>query len=296
MSHKMSMKLGFVGFICTPPKTITEPEAYLNWQIDQAAEWGCQVLHVTSPLPTEESALQRLKERIDAKGIEFELRAAGTFGLVGPDAASSRKLMSESIKIADFFGSSIIRCGYGQLNVETSRFNKKIPIDAHLQILIDNLKEAAKMVEDGGKLLAIENHCDFKGSEFVKVFDAVGSRSVGSALDTANGFTVFTDPNEDIEVLAPYAITTHLKDMRVWDYDASWRLIHMQPLGCAVGDGNVDIPRAIYLLDKHSPHAEGLHLVVELGWSAYFDKIPFEIQNKEMLYKSLQYIKGLLAQ
>lgn len=293
MSFKKTMKLGFIGFICTPPKTVTDPEAIIAWQVNKAAELDCQVFHC-NPGFSDQAGMERTKALIDAKGIELELGAAGTFGLVGPDAAASRKLFEKSIEQAKFYGSKIIRCGYGRLNVATTRWNRNFPIKEHMQLLVDNLKEAAKILEGTDLLLAIENHCDFKGKEFVEIFDAVGSTSVGAALDTANGFTVFCDPNEDVEVLAPYAITTHIKDMRVWDYDTSDRLIRMLPFGCAVGEGNVDVPRAIDLLDKLSPHADGLHLIIEQGWSTYFENIPFDQQDKEMLYRGLKYIRGVL--
>jgi len=142
--------------------------------------------------------------------------------------------------------------------------------------------------------LAIENHCDFTGKEWAEVFSAVGSPYVGCALDTGNGYTVYCDPNEDIEVLAEFTITTHIKDMQVIEFNSGGNLIPFQARGCALGEGNVDIPRAIDLLDQKSPHANGLHLILELGWANYKEGIDRDVQNKILIEQSLKYLKELL--
>jgi len=165
--------------------------------------------------------------------------------------------------------------------------------------MVANLKEAARIVEDHGVLLAIENHCDFTGRELAEVFAAVGSTSLGCALDTANGYTVFCDPNDDVQALAPYTITTHMKDMRVVDvresgFFGSGPLFPMLPVGCAVGDGNIDFPRAIKTLVEKSPHAEGLHLIVELGWYPVPEGQTGREVELAQFHRSIDYLNQLL--
>ena len=112
-------------------------------------------------------------------------------------------------------------------------------------------------------------------------------------MDTANGFTVYCDPNDDVDALAPYAITTHIKDMKVVDHASE--LIPFQARGCVLGEGDVDIPRALDLLETYSPRAEGLHLVVEQGWFAYEPGKDSKAQDKAALEESLVYLKKLIA-
>jgi sugar phosphate isomerase/epimerase len=156
------------------------------------------------------------------------------------------------------------------------------------------------MVEDHGMLLAIENHCDFTGKQWAEIFEIVGSKSVGTALDTANGYTVYCDPDDDVQDLAPYTITTHLKDMVVMDVrnnefiTAEGPIIPMLPLGCAVGDGNVDIPLAIETMAAKSPCAEGLHLIIELGWQPTLPGMTREETTLDMFHRSVEYLKTLL--
>jgi sugar phosphate isomerase/epimerase len=289
------MKLGFIGFIYTPPDEITEPLAQLEWQITRAAELGCSVFHPTVAIPRDKASLGRLKDLLARTHVELEIPAPReTFALDGPDAKSARAAVESAIDLAKTLGSTIMRNGYGKLNVETSRFNRKRPIKEHLAFLVRNLKAAAAICESHGVSYALENHCDFNGREFAEVFDAVGSRFVGSALDTGNGYTVYWDPNDDVEALAQYAITTHIKDMKVIDYASDLGLIPYQARGCAVGDGNVDIPRVIDLLEQRAPHAEGLHLVVEQGWLDYAPGIDPKVQDKQAVEKGLAYLRTLI--
>ena len=50
-------------------------------------------------------------------------------------------------------------------------------------------------------------------------FPAVSSPYIGCALDTET-VTPLLRPNEDVEVLAEYTITTHIKDMAFIPYDS----------------------------------------------------------------------------
>ena len=95
--------------------------------------------------------------------------------------------------------------------------------------------------------------------------------------------------------LAEYTITTHIKDMQVIEYNSGGNLIPFQARGCALGEGNVEIARAIDLLDKRSPHANGLHLVLELGWVNYKEGIDRDVQNKMLIEQSLRYLRELLG-
>jgi sugar phosphate isomerase/epimerase len=215
--------------------------------------------------------------------------------LIGDNREEIRKTIDSQIKAAKFLGIKILRCAYGKLKLEYTRFNKNFPLKEHKQFLINNFKEAAKIFEANDLYLAVENHCDFTGKEFVEIFEAVGSKHIGWTLDTANGFTVYCDPNEDVEYLAPYAFSTHIKDMVIQDFESDFGLIPFQARGCAVGDGNVDIPKALDLLDKKSPFSKGLHIVIEQGWMNYQGITDKQAYDKECVHKGLKYLKGLIG-
>jgi len=292
MSTRQSMRVGFVGPFYPVPAAI-EKDKKCEWQIIRSAELGCTALQVPD-LPADPGALKGLRDRAASKNVELESGAGGVFGLVGPKARESRDGLLQSIAIAKTLGCKLIRTGYGHNNIVTSRFNKEIPLAQHLDILVQNLKVAAPIVADNGLILAIENHCDFTGKEMARVFEAVGSPVVGCALDTANGFTVYCDPNDDVQDLARYTMTTHLKDMLMVDFKTPG-LIPMVPVGCAVGDGHVDIPATIAAFERDSPWAQGLHLIIELSWERIPEGQSRDEGRLDMFHKSIEYLKKLTS-
>jgi 3-oxoisoapionate decarboxylase len=264
-----SMRIGVQGSFYPAPEGMPKDEIG-EWQIRRLAALGCTAhqlghLHV----PDDRGRLLELKALADSLGVELETSAIGAFGLAGVRADEEAKARYRSaIETAVLLGAPVVRTGYGRLNVATSRFNRAMTVREHLESLVPSLREAGRIAADGGIDLAVENHCDFTGREMVDLFEAVDMPNVGAALDTANGFTVFADPRDDIEALAPYALTTHMKDMVVVDMPLRG-YIPMTAVGCSLGEGHVDLHLAVDLLAKYSPRADGLHLLIEPGWMAW---------------------------
>lgn len=63
--------------------------------------------------------------------------------------------------------------------------------------------------------IGLENHKDWLAPELIDLLDAIGSPHVGVCLDFGNNLALLEDPDETIRVLAPRAVTTHVKDMAV---------------------------------------------------------------------------------
>jgi sugar phosphate isomerase/epimerase len=296
---KKTMRIGCNPFYPIPAEIDEDHKA--EWFINRMADMGCRSAQ-TMGIRNDPALLARVSALCRERDVEMDCFAPGVFGLVGPDAAASRAALLEGIAVAKAAGTRIIRTGYGHLNAATSRFSSVLPLAEHLKLLIDNLKEAARIVEDQGMLLAIENHCDFTGRQHAQVFEAVGSKSVGCALDTANGYTVFSDADDDNIALAPYTITTHMKDMKIVDarslgyIQSSGPLIPMLPIGVACGEGNVDLGRCLDELVANCPHAEGLHLIVELGWDPPLPGMSHEESRTELFHRSVAYLKQLTGQ
>ena len=98
------------------------------------------------------------------------------------------------------------------------------------------------------------------------MLDAIDTPFVGCAMDTANGVCVFSDPDDDIAALAPYTLTTHMKDYAVVQEVLPGRIPFMAT-SVAVGEGIIDFPRAVHLFARYSPQRTGLHLIVESSTS-----------------------------
>jgi sugar phosphate isomerase/epimerase len=311
MSIRDTWRLGFVGADYTYPATPAEKEQikgpvdHLKWHIRKTKEFGGGVVQAMLFPGTTQKDLEEIKELAQALDIELEL-GAGIFGLSFQNPNGSLidsyrdeilQRLNETIKTAKFLGVKILRGSYGKLQVKYSRYNRDYPLKDHIKFIVDNLKEAKKIFEDNDLYYAQENHLDFFGTEFAEIYAAVNSKHIGCTLDTANDFCLFTNPDVGNEALAPYTITTHIKDMRVEDFQSPYGLVNFQPRGCALGDGSVDIPRILDTLEKKSPMANGLHTVIEQGWMNY-DNIPEDQRDeytRESLHKGLKFLKKELG-
>ncbi len=96
--------------------------------------------------------------------------------------------------------------------------------------------------------LAVENHKDWRADEMVDVIKRIDSEWIGVNLDLGNNVALLDDPMAVIELLAPYTLTTHFKDMAVQEYEDGFLLSEV-PLG----DGLVDLKRALTILDQANP-------------------------------------------
>ncbi|WP_284639416.1 sugar phosphate isomerase/epimerase family protein [Paenibacillus silviterrae] len=291
-----SMKIGVQGSFYPAPEEMPK-EDITEWQMRRLAAMGCTVHQIGfGHLPDDRGKLLEIKALADSLGMELELTTAGAFGVSGSYAdAEEKSRFLNAIDAAALLQVPVVRTGYGRLNVKTSRFNKSMSVHEHLDSLVPSLREAGRIAADAGIALAVENHCDFTGREMVYLFDKANMPNVGAALDTANGFTVFCDPQEDMEALAPYAFTTHMKDMVVVDMPVRG-YIPMIAQGCRLGEGHVDISSAIDLLARHSPRAEGLHLLIEPGWMVWDPNRDRLDQEYEYFEHGIRYIQGLIEE
>jgi sugar phosphate isomerase/epimerase len=98
--------------------------------------------------------------------------------------------------------------------------------------------------------VGIENHKDWLATELVALLREIDSPNVGACVDFGNNLALLEDPDETIEVLAPHAVTTHLKDMAVRRTEAGFELSEV-PLG----QGVLPLARYIATLRQARPAA-----------------------------------------
>lgn len=214
-----------------------------RWLIDECVRLGVTVMD-RPPMPESDSELSALGRRLDEAGLAVETSARGVFDLGREESRPAGiEALKRSVEQARTSGATVIRTGYGRLTLPTSRFWKQPAVSDHLAWYAECLKRAAEVIAGSGVRLGIENHCDFSGRQLAPLFGQLGSTDVGVALDTANGFTVFADANDDVEVLARYAVTTHIKDLAMIQNPGAG--IPFLPIGCSLGQGAVDIDAAV---------------------------------------------------
>jgi len=256
-----SMKVGFMGPFYPVPEDVPQ-EGRIEWLFRRSKELGCATMDYAFRFDDTDESIAKLKGLMDAYGVEPDMRTP--WNLFGDDPAQARADMAARCKSMHKLGLRILRSGYGRNTVPTSRFNRDISVRDHMQKVIGCLRNVAEVLEGEEIYLGIENHCDFVAGELADIFDAVDSPNIGCALDTGNGITVFSDPNAEYKLLAPYTITTHIKDMGVIA-DTAQSHVPFTACNALMGEGIVDIEGAIETLARKSKHARGLHLIVETG-------------------------------
>lgn len=261
-----TMRAGITGGMYPVPESVAA-EDKAEWLLRRSAELGFRALQVRE-VPADPGRRRELKELAASLDIELEGSTRSIFAPLGSAPGEQAAELRRDIETAQSVGMTIMRSGYGRLTIETSRFDLTHQPGEHRQHMVDCLTAAAKVAEDTGFPLAVENHCDIHGRELADILAEVDSPYIGAALDTGNGFTVYCDPQDDIEALAPYTFTTHMKDMRI-EQSPIRGLIPFLPRGCRLGEGHVDIAGAVALLAETSPRAVGLHLIVESGWVSF---------------------------
>ena len=110
------------------------------------------------------------------------------------------------------------------------------------------MRLAVRIVEKHRMPLGIENHKDWTLEELVALMKDYSSEYVGVCLDFGNNLALLDDPTECVELLAPYAVSTHVKDMAVEECEEGFLLSEV-PLG----DGGLDLRRMVETIRKARP-------------------------------------------
>lgn len=96
--------------------------------------------------------------------------------------------------------------------------------------------------------VGLENHKDFTAVELAGLVRDLQSPRIGVCVDFGNNISLLEDPLETIRTLAPFAVTTHIKDMAVRPYAEGFELSEV-PLG----EGLVPLAEAIAAIKAARP-------------------------------------------
>jgi len=98
--------------------------------------------------------------------------------------------------------------------------------------------------------MAVENHKDLQAPDLVEMIKKLDSPWVGVCLDTGNNIALLEKPQETVELLAPLAFTTHVKDMGVEEYAEGFLLAEVP-----FGQGFLDLSAIVGAVRKSKPDA-----------------------------------------
>jgi sugar phosphate isomerase/epimerase len=211
--------------------------------LDYAAMHGVKVVHFSEIRflgSLEDEHLRKVRAAAERHGIQVEIGMRSicpTSGAFDAKAGTAEQQIERMLHAAQVIGSPFVRCFLGTFADRRTEGG----IDRHIDNTIAVLRSARSRIVDSGLKIAIENHAgDMQARELKRLIEGAGKDFVGACLDSGNPLWAIEDPHLTLETLAPYVLTSHVRDTRVWRV----------PEGAAVawvrmGEGNVGIEEYI---------------------------------------------------
>ena len=206
--------------------------------IDYAASLKTDSLFISDLHAFEKHTDEYLKD-IRAKAAERGLQIhVGTWSIC-PTSKSFRnewgtaeEHLALGLRVAKAVGSPVLRVILG--NGEDRR--SEGGIEARIRDTAKVCKAMRSQAIDSGVKIAVENHAgDMQAWELVTLIEEAGKDYVGANMDSGNATWTMEDPLASLEMLAPYVVTTSLRDSAIWE-SANGATVQWT----AMGDGGVD--------------------------------------------------------
>lgn len=234
--------------------------AYLKY----AAEIGVDGVQFSTPstiVSYDDDYLARMRRYADERSLYIELgigsidQYSATFR-TGNETAEEQ--LSAMLRAAPKVGSPVVRCFLGS----GADRRGTVPLKQHMEECVRVLRAVAPLARSLGVKVAIENHAgDLQARELAWIIEEAGPDAVGACVDTGNPVWTVEDPLLTVEVLAPYACSTHVRDSRVWKSERG-AFVQWVPMGT----GNVRIDQVVGVLRDRCPNvAINLEVITELG-------------------------------
>ena len=215
----------------------------MGWKAPQlvnyAASLGCDSLFITD-LDAFESmdqvALQAIRQQAAATQLKIQV---GTWSIdptskaFRPKWGTAEEHLALGIQAARALGSPVLRVVLGTFEDRLTDGG----ITRHIEQVVKVCQSQKARAVDAGVKIAVENHAgDMHSTELAQLVEAAGKDFVGVNLDSGNALWTLEDPIDSLRTLAPYVLTTSLRDSAVWE----------TPKGAAVawtamGEGQIDM-------------------------------------------------------
>ena len=216
-----------------------------NWTafelLDYSVQLGVETAHFSEPRflgSLDESHLDRVKAHADRLGLDLEVGFTSiceTSHRFEPEHGTPAAQLRRMLQVARRLGSPIVRCFLG-----TSEDREgPIPLEQHIENTIKTCKAVRSEALELGLKIAVENHAgDLQSRQLRMLIEEAGPEYVGALYDAGNAAWTLEDPLLALETLAPYILTSGMRDSAIWEV----------PDGGAVqwvpmGSGNVEIDK-----------------------------------------------------
>jgi sugar phosphate isomerase/epimerase len=186
--------------------------------------------------------LKRVRARADEAGLWIELSVPSRY-------LDSEETYAEMARVAAALGVDRIRVAllYGRRYESFATREAWLEFDSKWQTKLMAMKP---VIERYPVRVGIENHKDFTAPELAELLGRLDSPRIGACVDFGNNVSLLEDPLDTIRVLAPFAVTTHVKDMAVGPSATGFELSEV-PLG----EGLVPLAEAVRVIREARPDA-----------------------------------------
>ncbi len=226
---KFGVELGCIGANKWTPYQFLD---YFHKVGIEAAQFNAGTLGIRGEL--DEAELRKIRAYADNLGITLWGFSGGsicpTSAGFNAQSGTAEQQIGQGLTISRTLGATCMRVVLGS-------FKDRPEIARHLESMTRVIKNVSPQVRDSGVKLALENHnADLQAREIRALIEDVGRDVLGVCLDSGNPLAIMEDPHLTLEILGPYAATTHVRDSAVWRVPegVAMRWVNM-------GEGNVDI-------------------------------------------------------
>jgi sugar phosphate isomerase/epimerase len=220
--------------------------------VDHAVELGCDSVFITDFGPFagrhDDAALGEIRRYATDRGVAVAIGSwsiCPTSTTFKKDWGTAEEHLALVIRMAKALGSKACRVILG------SHADRLTPggIAARIADTVAVLRAAKSRAIDAGVKIAIENHAgDMQSRELLRLVEEAGPEFVGVNFDSGNACWTLEDPVAALDRLAPFVVTTSLRDTMLWEtpegVTAQWT---------AMGEGCTDLPAFFDLFEKRCP-------------------------------------------
>jgi sugar phosphate isomerase/epimerase len=226
---------------------------------------------------TGEDYLLSMKEQANRYGILLE----PGFGCISPVSKGYNatrqgdpvKYLQNCIRITKTLGATAFKVFLGN----ASDRQGDTSIASLMESGIQAIRAVRTVAADARIKIAIENHGDLQARELRTVIEEAGRDVTACNFDSGNPPVVAEDPIAALEILAPYIVTSHIRDSAVYE-NATGASVQW----VAMGDGSVNLDRFAQRFAELCPKAS-FQLEILTGMPArllpylepaYWDRFP----------------------
>ncbi|MEO5980142.1 MAG: sugar phosphate isomerase/epimerase family protein [Chryseolinea sp.] len=188
-----------------------------------------------------EASSRKLRQKREQLGLYIE----GSIGV--PFKQEQVAQFEKEVLTAKEAGVQILRtvCSAGR---RYEIYHTRQAFDDAQKMAMESMRLSEPILKKYQMKLAVENHKDWRAVELAEMMKQMSSEWIGVTLDFGNSIALMEDPMEVVRTLAPYLLTTHVKDMAVDEY-SNGILLSEVPLG----KGILDLKEMIEICEKANP-------------------------------------------